>query len=262
MFQLTDVVKNLLIINVLMFIADQVLGANMLALHYPGSEHFQPYQLVTYFFMHGSIGHIFFNMFSLVMFGSLLERVWGPRRFLFYYLFCAIGAAVLHIVVSYYQFNQLESIMQAFVQNPNYTTYSHFFDKVPLENLNIEFKEAVLEMGELVDKGQPDVIPEATKAMEMFINYEKNVPMVGASGAIFGLLLAFGVLFPENELYLLFLPVPIKAKIFVPLLMVVELYMGNRQFAWDNVAHFAHLGGALFGFLLILYWQKRGDRLI
>jgi membrane associated rhomboid family serine protease len=255
---ITDVVKHLLILNIIMFLASLVFGTDMLALYYPGSEKFAPYQLVTHFFMHANLMHIFFNMFALVMFGSSLERLWGPRRFLFYYFFCAFGAAALHLAVNFYEINQLESMISAFHQNPNFTLFNEFFEKVPFKRLNAEYHEAVMQMGELIDQGNTMVVTEAERAMYDYVEFKKNnEPVVGASGAIFGLLLAFGMYFPNQELMLIFLPIPIKAKFFIPLLMLLELYLGVNQFAWDNIAHFAHLGGALFGFLLILYWRSR-----
>ena len=261
MFRLTDVVKNLLIINVLLFLAGYAFNTDMLALYYPGSDKFQPFQLVTHFFMHGSPMHLLFNMWALVMFGAVLETVWGPRKFLFYYLFCAFGAALLHMGVDYINISPLQSSMIDFIANPNYADFQDFFDKVDMRILTIDGRENVQKMGALLSEGNMSPVPYAKDLMEQYIDLKKNIPVVGASGAIFGLLLAFGMLFPENELMLIFLPVPIKAKYFIPLLILVELYLGMNHFSWDNIAHFAHLGGALFGFLLILYWRKTGERL-
>ncbi len=230
---ITGVVKHLLIINVLMFLAGIVFKGDALALYYPGSEAFRPYQLVTHFFMHANLMHIFFNMFALVMFGSMLEMVWGPKRLLFYYLFCAFGAAALHMFVNYLEINHLTAEMSP--------------DAVALVRQ---------EGWEILQSGKNYVDPLMSQ-----LNLQYNTPVVGASGAIFGLLLAFGMLFPNQELMLIFFPVPIKAKYFIPVLMLIELFLGVRQFSWDNVAHFAHLGGALFGFLLILYWRSKGERM-
>lgn len=230
---ITDVVKHLLIINVLMFVAGYVVGGDFLALYYPASDVFRPYQLVTHFFMHANFMHIFFNMFALVMFGSALETVWGPKRFLFYYLFCAFGAAILHMFVNFLEASQLVSQLSP-------------------EAVNMVKNEG----REILLSGRNYADPLMAK-----LNLQYNIPVVGASGAIFGLLLAFGMLFPNQELMLLFFPVPIKAKYFIPVLMLIELFLGVKQFSWDNVAHFAHLGGALFGFLLILFWRSRGERM-
>lgn len=222
------VVKNLLLINVVMFvlsIAFPVLG-NQLALYNITSDFFRPFQIVTHFFMHGGIGHIFFNMFALVMFGSQLERVWGPKRFLFFYLFSAIGAFLLQAGVNYYQY------------------YEYFKDFSPQEIEQISQIASQIEYG----KRYP------IDAIEYYkINY---TPMVGASGAIMGLLAAFAFLFPNTELMLIFLPIPVKAKYFVPFYMLIELFLAKANFQWDNIAHYAHLGGALFGLLLVFIWQK------
>jgi membrane associated rhomboid family serine protease len=230
---MTDVVKHLLIINVLMFIAGFVVETDFLALYFPASDMFRPYQLVSHFFMHGGLAHIFFNMFALVMFGSALEMVWGPRRFLFYYLFCAFGAATLHMFVNYLDANNLMS------------------------QLSPEAIEIVRSQGRETLLSGKNYAEPAMAALNLLY----NTPVVGASGAIFGLLLAFGILFPNQELMLIFLPIPIKAKYFIPILMLIELFLGVKQFSWDNIAHFAHLGGALFGLLLILFWRSRGERL-
>ncbi len=259
--RLTNVVKNLLIINVLLFLAGFVLDTDMLALRHPGSEDFQPYQLVTHFFMHANFMHILFNMWALVLFGAVLETVWGPQKFLFYYLFCAFGSAALHMGVNYIEISQLESLLASFTENPDYITYSQFFEKVNLGGVNIGYREAVDQIGALLNEGNTAVATQAADYMQQYVDFKKDIPVLGASGAIFGLLLAFGMLFPENELMLIFLPVPIKAKYFIPVLIVIELFLGVQQFSWDNMAHFAHLGGALFGFLLIMYWRKTGERL-
>jgi membrane associated rhomboid family serine protease len=199
----TDVVRNLLIINIVVFVVGTFIlppevANTWLAVHYPTSEYFQPVQLVTYMFMHGSLTHLFFNMFGLYMFGPPIEYTLGPKRFLFYYLVAGFGALALHFGVEYYQIN--------------FAGYS------------------------------PEI---------------GDIPMVGASGAIFGLLAAYGMMYPNNVIQMLFPPIPMKAKYFVLLYAGLELYLGisGRQ---AGVAHFAHVGGALFGFLLIIYWRNGG----
>lgn len=269
--QLPGVVKNLLIINALFFLATYLFGRqemmDLLALHYPGSSDFKPLQLATHFFMHGGIGHIFFNMFALIMFGSALEVLWGPQRFLFYYFFCAFGAAALHFGYDYYQFSQLQSLIDQFVAQPNTDTYWAFFNEVPLNSFikaggeNAQYARAVEQLSNALTTQADAVVNEGVRLMNEYLNFKKSVPVVGASGAIYGLLLAFGMQFPNVGLMLIFLPIPIKAKFFIPLLILLELYLGVNQFSWDNIAHFAHLGGAVSGFLLILYWRKFGSRL-
>jgi membrane associated rhomboid family serine protease len=257
--RLTDVVKHLLIINVLVFLADQIFGADILALHYPASDKFLPLQIATHFFMHAGLFHLFFNMFALVMFGAQLEALWGPKKFLFFYFVCAFGAAILHMLYTYYDINSLQSAMMAFQEAPNYDTFWDFFKKVPLERSE-EYKEFIGKVGEGVANATPEAIQAAGREMREFIELKMDIPVVGASGAIYGLLLAFGIYYPNVELMLIFLPIPIKAKYFIPVLMLIELFLGVNQFSWDNIAHFAHLGGALTGFLLILYWRKFGSR--
>lgn len=216
---LPTVVKNLLIINVLFFLAtiacDMVLRIDLsdyLGLHYMGATDFQPYQLVTYMFMHGNFAHLFFNMFALWMFGNTLENIWGPNRFLLFYFVCGIGAGLVQELVQYIQY---------------VTTLQGY------ENVRIAANQ---------------IIP-----MSEYLNL---LTTVGASGAVYGILLAFGMMFPNSTLYIYF-AIPIKAKWFVLIYGVIELFSGFTSI--DNVAHFAHLGGMLFGLILILYWKKKGN---
>ncbi|HMR42982.1 MAG TPA: rhomboid family intramembrane serine protease [Saprospiraceae bacterium] len=266
MLQITPVVKQLLIINIVIFVLSMVMAQvadidpNALALYYPGSPNFRPYQIVTHFFMHAGLAHIFFNMFALFMFGSALEAKWGPKRFLFFYFFCAIGAAALHTGYVHYHVSGLENAEMAFRNNPDPTTFHNFFDKIPANHFSKEGKDWLIDTeSALQSQTNPGVAAEAQKVMDEFISEEKNTAAVGASGAIYGLLLAFGMLFPNVKLMLIFFPVPIAAKYFIPFMMLLELFLGVNHFSWDNIAHFAHLGGALFGLLLILYWRKFDD---
>lgn len=263
MLRITDVVKHLLIINILVFLIGEIglVDTEMLALRFPTSEDFRPYQIVTHFFMHGGLMHLFFNMFALVMFGSALESLWGPKKFLFFYFLCAFGAAFLHTAYSWWDLNNLQSLIDQFQANPNPDTYWAFFSDVPLDKLQPQdYKTAVEKVAGALNNPSADVVNAGVQYMNEFLNLKRGTPVVGASGAIYGLLLAFGMYFPNAELMLIFLPIPIKAKYFIPILMVVELFFGFNQFSWDNIAHFAHLGGALTGFLLILYWRRFGSR--
>lgn len=200
---ITPVVKNLLIINVVLFLgADFIMGAfglerTMLYMYYYTNSDFEEYQVITHMFMHGSFTHLFFNMFALFMFGPILEMTWGPKRFLIYYFFTAFGAAILHTLVSYIELNYLG-------------------------NSNIEYSA-----------------------------------VVGASGAVFGLLLGYGVYYPNNIVQLLIPPIPMKAKYFVMIFAGLELFLGVSSFN-TGIAHFAHLGGALFGLIMIWYWRSSG----
>ncbi len=231
------VVKNLIIINVLFFLATMVMermGTNLytyLGLHFPLSEKFRLHQIFTHMFMHGGVSHIFFNMFALYMFGRVLESVWGPRRFLTFYLVTGIGAAALHTAVNFIEYyrdaSQLTPEQIAYVKEVGYGIWA--------EGKN--FTEPLL--------GKLNII--------------LNTPTVGASGAVFGILLGFGMLFPNTQLMLLFPPIPIKAKYFVMGYGAIELYLGFAQ-PGSNVAHFAHLGGMLFGYFMIKYWNKHSRR--
>jgi membrane associated rhomboid family serine protease len=209
------VVRHLIIINVLMFFGSYIilgnelrdidgsfinLGRLQLAAFIPGSPYFQPYQIATHMFMHGSIGHIAFNMMSLYFFGPLVEMVWGHRRFLLYYLACGLGSYALHMGMHYWELQQM------------------------------------------------GLSPE-----------QSPVPMLGASGAIFGVFVAFAWLYPDQVISLIFPPISLKAKYFVPILAAIDLFSGVSGRS-TGIAHFAHLGGALIGFILILIWYKGGRR--
>lgn len=211
------VVKNLLIINGIMFLADFVLArlgidlSGILGLHFFLASDFHPHQLLTYMFMHGNFGHLFFNMFALWMFGNTLENIWGSKRFLLFYVLCGLGAGLMQEGVQYIEY---------------VTTLSNY------QNVN---------MG-------GSIVP-----MSEYLNY---MTTVGASGAIYGLLLAFGIMFPNSLIYLYF-AIPIKAKWFVIAYAVIELLSGIFS-SGDQVAHFAHLGGMLVGLVIILVWKKKG----
>ncbi len=205
------VVKNLIVINVLMYLITAITGNFMyenFALFYFKSPFFKPYQLVTHMFMHGGFTHILFNMYTLYIFGCVLERVWGSQKFLFYYFVTGIGAALLHMGVMYLQ-------LQGYIADFN---AGDMFAQSSIQSILV-------------------------------------TPTVGASGAIYGLLLAYGMLFPDNIMQLIFPPVALKAKWFVIIFGALELLLGLSG-RGGNVAHFAHLGGMIFGFFLILYWKK------
>lgn len=229
---LPGVTKNLIIINLLVFVASMITASDSFnlirtfGLYYPASENFEPYQIITSMFTHGGLAHVFFNMFALFMFGSQLERVWGPKKFLFFYFATGIGASALHMSVQAYEIYEITGQLSVDITTSD--GYSFQF-------LNFQGEESQLQ--QLIG-----------------LNY---TPTVGASGAIYGLLLGFAMLFPNMELMLIFLPIPIKAKYFVPVLMLFELYLGFNRFSGDNIAHFAHLGGALFGFIIIKIWQYK-----
>jgi len=252
------VVKNLILINVVMLVAKYALHDtqwdldNLLGLHYMGSPLFRPWQFVTHLFMHGDIWHLFFNMFALYMFGKVLEMVWGSQRFLIYFFVTGLGAAALHSYVTYLEMSHLQKTVAAFVNTPSPELLSAFM-KSNLGQLPPQVADLVNNWG--VAPNNTDYPQQAVAWVQEIFTMKINTPTIGASGAVFGILLAFGYLFPNTELMLLFPPVPIKAKYFVIGYGAIELYLGVTQ-SHTNIAHFAHLGGMLFGFILLKYWDK------
>lgn len=229
------VVKNLLLINGLFFLGTILAAssnyslAELLGLHHWRSDLFRPHQLVTYIFMHGGFAHLFSNMFGLFMFGRVLEQVWGPKRFLIFYILTGMGAGLIQLIVA-------EIRIQALLSEISPELIEHIMDK------GLAIRQS----------GQNYIDPLAEE-----LNNIINISTVGASGAIFGILLGFGMLFPNVELMLLFFPVPIKAKYFVTFYGLFELYQGFANNPNDNVAHFAHLGGMLIAYFLIKTWNNR-----
>lgn len=227
-----DVVKNLLILNVLMFIITVFLGKvettiigqdppyylnTILGLYYPDSPSFKPYQIVTCMFMHGGYVHILFNMYAIVLFGSALENVWGAKRFLAYYLITGLGASALYMAVNAFEVYQIAGTITP---------------SIPVINAD-----------------ETETLPGIY-----------TIPVVGASGALFGILVGFAMLFPNTKLMLLFVPAPIKAKYFVIIYGLIELFMGFGRFQGDNIAHFAHLGGMLFGYIIIKFFFNKNNQ--
>ena len=269
-FGMPPVVKNLLIINVLFFFASIVLYSRLgiriedyLGLHVPAAEYFRPYQLITYMFLHAypQPSHLFFNMFALFMFGRMLEMVWGPKRFLLYYMVTGVGAGLIQMLVQMIEVQPVLNAVTYYLNNPSHENLLAFFGQTPMINQNayIAFENAY--------NGLINTNPELAIGLSKeyvynygldYARYLNLYATVGASGAVFGILLAFGMLFPNTVLFLMIPPMPIKAKYFVIIYGVVELFLGVANFSGDNVAHFAHLGGMLFGFFLIRYWRKKG----
>jgi membrane associated rhomboid family serine protease len=204
--------------------------------------------------MHGSLMHLFTNMFSLWMFGSQLENYWGPKRFFIFYFVTAFGAAALHVGVNAYDVYQVKSIVQSFQMEPTYDGFMKLVQHDPFLANDSRVADFLIEWQK--DSTNPEFIVGAKEISDFMVIKRMNVPVVGASGAVFGLLLGFGMLFPNTMLMLLFLPFPIKAKYFVMIFGAFELFQGLNNNPGDNVAHFAHLGGMLFGFILIKIWNK------
>jgi len=256
MFNITPMVRNLLIINVVIFILQgNLFDARQFALYHFGSDYFNPVQFLTHMFLHGGWGHLFSNMFSLFIFGPLLERFWGSQRFLAFYLITGLGASILYSGVRAYELHELREDTIAYIENPGPVAFNNYMDEHYQEGAGRQLAVAM--------KRNPDrveYVQESKSAVQEVYQAIFNSPMLGASGAVFGILMAFGMLFPNLELMLLFLPVPIKAKYFVLLYGAYELYTGFNRVAGDNVAHFAHLGGMLFAYILIKMWGRNDYR--
>lgn len=239
MNNITETVKHLIILNIIFFVGSMFIGEDIarkfLALFYVENSNFGYWQFVSYMFMHGGFMHILFNMYALFAFGSALEHFWGGPKFLFFYLSCGVGAALIHSGVNYYHFEKGIEFLT-----------SNGFTSGDLSMLLSESK---------YDLSNEELIYNPVVS-EMLAAY--SVPAVGASGAIYGILVAFAFMFPNAELMLLFIPFPIKAKYFVPGLIAMDLFSGvtGQSIFGGGIAHFAHIGGALFGFLIMWYWKK------
>jgi membrane associated rhomboid family serine protease len=240
MMNMTPVVKQLLIINIIFFIGSQLVPVSYeyLAMFFPENPSFRAWQPITHMFMHGGIMHIAFNMIAMVSFGSALEHFWGGKKFLFFYISCGLGSALLHTAVNYYSF---QDTMNVLIENG--------------------YQKA--DIMKLLNEGRIDTRWQELVSVSQFNGFTSAYigTVVGASGAIYGLLTAFAFMFPNAELALMFIPIPIKAKYFVPGLLAVDLFLGFKGGSifgggGTGIAHFAHIGGAITGFLMMLYWKK------
>lgn len=239
MRNVTETVKQLIIINILFFIGTQFVSGpayQYLALYFPENPDFKAWQPLSYMFMHGNLMHIFFNMFALYSFGSALESFWGGKKFLFFYISCGLGSALVHTGVNYFHFQEgLQSLIaNGYAKN---------------------------DIVQLLKQGKIDTQWQELLTVSDFQSFISSFmsTAVGASGAIYGIVVAFAFMFPEAELSLMFIPIPVKAKYFVPGLVLLDLYLGisgKSIFGGGGVAHFAHVGGALFGFIIMWYWKK------
>ncbi len=233
--KLTDAIKHLIIINVILYFAPQLLNldlTNIFALHYPTNEHFGVWQYITHMFMHGGPAHLLFNMYALWAFGTPLEQMWGRNKFLFFYFSAGIGAGLIYTLVNYYQFNGIyEQLISMGVSSS--------------------------EIQNILSSGQynESLITLSNQTMSEFYSLY-HTPAVGASGAIYGVLVAFGLMFPNAKLALIFFPVPIAAKYFIPLMIAGDFFFGVTKYSIGNIAHFAHIGGAIIGFIIAWYWKK------
>ncbi|MFL2591563.1 MAG: rhomboid family intramembrane serine protease [Flavobacteriaceae bacterium] len=237
MARITETVKHLLIINGIFFLATSLYGNylyKLFALHYYQNPLFQIWQPLTHMFLHGNFNHILFNMIGLWMFGSPLEQLWGKNKFIFFYISSGLGAAALQLIYSSYDFNSIfeillnngfnsDEIINTIKTNRYNTNWLSYISENQLSHLNESF----------------------------------NLSMVGASGALYGIIVAFAFLFPNVSLFLIFIPIPIKAKFFVPILIAGDLFFGvSNSFSIGPIAHFAHVGGALTGLAMMIYWKK------
>jgi len=232
MGRLTEAVKHLIIINAIFFIVPQLIPnlglQNMFALYFPESSNFGFWQFLTHMFMHGGFMHILFNMYALWAFGTPLEQIWGKNKFLFFYFSAGLGAGAIYTLVNYFQFNSgVETLIASGVSKS--------------------------EIFSLMDPTKQYVNETLQSVNEIY-----NTPAVGASGAIYGVLVAFGMMFPNAKLALIFLPVPVAAKYFIPALIALDLFSGVTGFSLfgGGIAHFAHVGGALIGFIIAWYWKQ------
>jgi membrane associated rhomboid family serine protease len=261
------VVKNLLIINGLFFIATFALQRlqidlyELFGLHFYQSGSFYPWQLVTHMFMHGNLSHLFFNMFALWMFGYTIENLWGGKRFLIYYFATGIGAALVHYGVIAWQLIPDLRLLDACIQNPTAETVQQLLAAMPhLDQHMVSGYHSFKQNVALLNAGYDSAA--IAESINMYLSAYREAlvsapNMVGASGAVYGILLAFGMLFPNARIYIYFL-FPVKAKWFVIFYGLIELSSGIFSYG-DGIAHFAHLGGMIFGFFLILWWRKKGN---
>ena len=260
MFNLTPTVRNLLIANVLIFVVQSSLfqGLTQLgSLHPIGSPYFQPWQFVTYMFLHapGNWMHLIFNMFALISFGPQLEQGWGSKRFLTYWLICGVGAGALYEGVRFYEINKMEHAQQDYHRYPSGGAYREFFEDYLPGTTGYESVATAFQR----EPQNQKLLSSTTTTIDAIVSEVRDSPvsgMVGASGAVFGLLFAFAYLFPNSKLIIFPIPVPIAAKYAIFGYAVLELYQGVHRTPGDNVAHFAHLGGLLIGFIILRFWER------
>ena len=236
MNRMTDAVKHLLIINVIVFAATYILKMNFsdsLALYFPENENFGYWQYLTHMFVHGGYMHIIFNMYALWAFGTPLEQMWGRNKFLFFYFSVGLGAGFIYTAVNYFQFNSV-------------------YEQLLTIGLSSSDIQQMLDTGSYNTRILESI--SQSSLSEFYSTY--HTPAVGASGAIYGVLVAFGMSFPNAKLALIFFPVPISAKYFIPLIILGDLFFGLTGYSVGSIAHFAHIGGAIIGFIIAYYWKR------
>jgi len=263
--RITPVVKNLLIVNIALWAIQLIIQIDLnhiFGLRYIFADEFQPFQFITYMFFHQtydvygnvSFAHILGNMFALFIFGPMLERFWGGKRFFIFYMVTGVGAGILYSAVHFIEINQMLSDANQYFSSLDYEDFVAFFGThLPNAINNPEYYKFIEHYGDNPDNQQ--VIDQAITEVQAASSLLENGLMVGASGAVFGILFAFGYLFPNTQLMLLIPPIPIKAKYLVTFYGLYELYAGIQRAPGDNVAHWAHLGGMLIAFILLKIWQ-------
>lgn len=258
MFNLTPTVRNLLVFTVLVFLAQdnlRNLPLTELGSLYPlTSSKFHFWQFGTYMFLHGNWGHLFSNIFGLVIFGPMLEQRWGGQRFVVYWLLCGIGAGILYEGVRAYEIHQITQAAAEFHRLPSGADFVRFYDSFFPEYSGYQT------LGQYLNLHPTDgfALQKANEAIDaaVYSAVSAGAGMLGASGALFGVLFAFAYLFPNTELFFFFVPFPIKAKYFVFFYALWELYQGIHRTPGDTVAHFAHIGGLLIGFIILKFWES------
>ena len=248
---ITDGVKQLLIINVLMFVGASFVNTefiySLFSLYFPENNFFQPWQILSHMFMHGNFTHLLFNMIALFMFGTAVERMYGTKKFMFLYFSAGFGAAIIQILYLYFIFYTNTEIL--INSGSNLSEIIELLNEIKIRRINESQIQLIHpELYKL------SILPDIQNFYSSF-----STPMVGASGAIMGILVAFGFLFPESKLMLLFFPFPIKAKYFIPGIILLDLFSAITRislFSPSNTAYIAHLGGAFIGFIITYYWKK------
>tara|TARA_S200000501_G_scaffold114392_1_gene107483 strand:- start:3776 stop:4555 length:780 start_codon:yes stop_codon:yes gene_type:complete len=254
MLNLTPAAKNILIINGIIFVLTSGYIIEEFGLRYILSSEFKPYQFLTYMWIHAGFGHIFSNMFAVLVFGPILERVWGSRKFFIFYLVTGIGAGILYAGVNFIENYKLENKVANYIAQPS----PESFRKLILDESNEYYNQLYDFINSYSENpNSSQYRNESVSILKSILENESNVPMVGASGAVFGILLAFAMLFPNMELYMLFFPFPIKAKYLVLGYGIYEVWSEFNRMPGDNVAHLAHLGGMLIGYIILRYWKNK-----
>lgn len=260
-FNLTPVVRNLLLINIALFIVQALLKVDLihlLGMRYFFASTFAPYQFVTHMFVHANFSHLLSNMLGLFVFGPMLEHFWGPKRFFIFYMITGVGAGILYSMINFAEIYQLGQAMESYLAAPGPDQLTAFFQENARSwyRAYIEFINAFA-----ADPENASMVSESKRIVRDVYDTQSNIPMVGASGAIFGILMAFGLLFPNTQLFLLFPPIPIKAKYLVSFYGIYAFFGAIQDVPGDNVAHYAHLGGMLISLVLVkVIWRNERNR--